>query len=213
MMISNLYEKRLLDQIEIVPKNVTLVIAETDLESYDGFKKIESFVIWCKDVGVEDITVYISIIDLGENANQALRLNTIKKIEAALENTPYEVTMFTPDGVKKIGKGGKASFNISIGYGGKKELSNAIRSIASKITSGELSSSAITEETISSHLVFKSEPDLVIRTGEQRLTDFLIWQAVYSELYFAEVNWADFRRMDLLRAIRDYQKRERRFGK
>jgi undecaprenyl diphosphate synthase len=212
-MISNLYEKRLMDQIEVVPKNITLVIADTDLESDDAFKKIESFVIWCKEVGVDDITVYISIMDMGENVNQKLRLNITKKIEVALESTPYEITMFTPEGVKKIGKGGKASFNISIGYGGKKELSNAIRSIAHKITSGELNSDEITEETISSHLVFKSEPDLVIRTGEQRLTDFLIWQAVYSELYFAEVNWADFRRMDLLRAIRDYQKRQRRFGK
>ncbi len=212
-MISNLYEKRLMDQIEIVPKNVTLVIADTDLESDDAFKKIESFVIWCKEVGVDDVTVYISIMDMGENVNQKLRLNITKKIEVALESTPYEITMFTPEGVKKIGKGGKASFNISIGYGGKKELSNAIRSIAHKVTSGELNSDEITEETISSHLVFKSEPDLVIRTGEQRLTDFLIWQAVYSELYFAEVNWADFRRMDLLRAIRDYQKRQRRFGK
>lgn len=212
-MISNLYEKRLMDQIEIVPKNITLVIADTDLESDDAFTKIESFVIWCKEVGVDDIMVYISIMDMGENVNQKLRLNITKKIEAALDSTPYEITMFTPEGVRKIGKGGKASFNISIGYGGKKELSNAIRSIAHKVTSGELNSDEITEETISSHLVFKSEPDLVIRTGEQRLTDFLIWQAVYSELYFAEVNWADFRRMDLLRAIRDYQKRQRRFGK
>jgi undecaprenyl diphosphate synthase len=212
-MISNLYERRLMDQIEIVPKNVTLVIADTDLESDDAFKKIESFVIWCKEVGVDDITIYISIMDMGENVNQKLRLNITKKIEVALENSPYEITIFTPEGVKNIGKGGKASFNISIGYGGKKELTNAIRSIARKITNGELNSDEITEETISSHLVFKSEPDLVIRTGEQRLTDFLIWQAVYSELYFAEVNWADFRRMDLLRAIRDYQKRQRRFGK
>jgi undecaprenyl diphosphate synthase len=212
-MISNLYEKRLMDQIEIVPKNVTLVIADTDLESDDAFKKIESFVIWCKEVGVDDITVYISIMDMGENVNQKLRFNITEKIEVALESTPYEITMFTPEGARKIGKGGKASFNISIGYGGKKELSNAIRSIAHKVTSGELKSDDITEETVSSHLVFKSEPDLVIRTGEQRLTDFLIWQAVYSELYFAEVNWADFRRMDLLRAIRDYQKRQRRFGK
>ncbi len=212
-MISNLYEKRLMDQIEIVPKNITLVIADMDLESDDAFTKIESFVIWCKEVGVDDIMVYISIMDMGENVNQKLRLNITKKIEAALDSTPYEITMFTPEGVRKIGKGGKASFNISIGYGGKKELSNAIRSIAHKVTSGELNSDEITEETISSHLVFKSEPDLVIRTGEQSLTDFLIWQAVYSELYFAEVNWADFRRMDLLRAIRDYQKRQRRFGK
>ena len=94
----------------------------------------------------------------------------------------------------------------------KKELVDAIRSIAQEVRNKELCADEISEDTISSHLIFKEEPELVIRTGENRLTDFLIWQAVYSELYFTEVNWANFRRMDLLRAIRDYQKRQRRHG-
>ena len=60
---------------------------------------------------------------------------------------------------------------------------------------------------IESHLLFKSEPDIVIRAGGKRLTDFLIWQSVYSELYFTDVNWLDFRKVDFLRVIRDFQKR------
>ena len=71
----------------------------------------------------------------------------------------------------------------------------------------------INEEVIESHLLFKFEPDLVIRAGGRRLTDFLIWQAVYSELYFTDMNWLDFRKIDFLRAIRDFQRRQRRFGR
>ena len=71
----------------------------------------------------------------------------------------------------------------------------------------------INENVIESHLRFKSEPDIVIRAGGKRLTDFLIWQSVYSELYFTDVNWLDFMKVDFLRVIRDYQKRQRRFGK
>jgi undecaprenyl diphosphate synthase len=122
-------------------------------------------------------------------------------------------TIYSPDAPEIISREETTAMSISIGYGGKKELVDAIRSIAQKVRNNELSADEISEDTISSHLIFKEEPELVIRTGENRLTDFLIWQAVYSELYFTEVNWANFRRMDLLRAIRDYQKRQRRRGR
>ena len=68
-------------------------------------------------------------------------------------------------------------------------------------------------EEIERRLVFQSSPDLVIKTGAERLSDFLIWQSVYSELYFTDVNWRDFRRRDFLRAVREYQERQRRFGR
>jgi pyruvate dehydrogenase E1 component alpha subunit len=68
-------------------------------------------------------------------------------------------------------------------------------------------------ETIDDHLVFPAEPDLVIKTGAERLSDFMIWQSVYAELYFTDVNWRDFRRRDYLRAVLDYQNRNRRFGR
>jgi undecaprenyl diphosphate synthase len=121
-------------------------------------------------------------------------------------------TIYSPDAPETISREETPVMSISIGYGGKKELVDAIRSIAQEVRNKELCADDISEDTISSHLIFKEEPELVIRTGENRLTDFLIWQAVYSELYFTEVNWANFRRMDLLRAIRDYQKRQRRHG-
>ncbi|KAF5417071.1 MAG: Tritrans,polycis-undecaprenyl-diphosphate synthase (GGDP specific) [Candidatus Methanophagaceae archaeon] len=68
------------------------------------------------------------------------------------------------------------------------------------------------EKEIESELIFKSEPDLIIRCGATRLTDFLIWQSVYSEFYFTDVNWTKFRQIDFFRAVRDFQLRERRFG-
>ncbi len=105
------------------------------------------------------------------------------------------------------------SLDISLGYSGKYELTRAMKEIMKKIENGSLRPEEIDENEIESHLLFKSEPDLVIRAGGKRLTDFLIWQSVYSELYFTDVNWLDFRKVDFLRVIRDFQKRQRRFGR
>ena len=71
----------------------------------------------------------------------------------------------------------------------------------------------IDAEDIEDELVFPDDPDLVVKTGAERLSDFMIWQSVYSELYFTDVNWRDFRRRDYLRALRDFQERQRRFGR
>jgi len=81
-----------------------------------------------------------------------------------------------------------------------------------RVQDGEIEPEEINEKKIESELVFRLEPDLIIRSGGAKLTDFLIWQSVYSEFYFTDVNWRNFRKIDLLRAIRDFQKRERRFG-
>jgi undecaprenyl diphosphate synthase len=103
--------------------------------------------------------------------------------------------------------------NISLGYGGKKELTKAFREIMSEVRSGKLKPGDIDGSAIEQHLLIKCEPDLVIRSGGKRLADFLIWQSVYSEIYFTDVSWVNLRKLDFLRAIRDYQKRQRRFGK
>lgn len=79
--------------------------------------------------------------------------------------------------------------------------------------SGRLSPEAIDEQAISDRLHFAEEPDLLINTGAERLSGFVIWQSVYSDLYVCDVNWHDFRKRDLLRAILDFQDQQRRFGK
>jgi tritrans,polycis-undecaprenyl-diphosphate synthase [geranylgeranyl-diphosphate specific] len=107
--------------------------------------------------------------------------------------------------------------NFAFAYGGRAEIVDAVRVVAEKVKAGELEPSDIHESTIEKYLytahMTKQEPDLIIRTsGEERLSGFLLWQSAYSELAFLDVYWPDFRFIDLLRAIRTFQKRKRRYG-
>ena len=107
------------------------------------------------------------------------------------------------------------TFNIALNYGGRNEILKAVKEIAKKVKDGEIDVDDIEEETISEHLYTKNEPDpdLVIRTsGELRLSNFLTWQSVYSELLFVQKNWPDFEEEDLDKSIIEYQKRTRKFG-
>jgi undecaprenyl diphosphate synthase len=104
---------------------------------------------------------------------------------------------------------------VAFNYGGRDEIARAVRRIAEKVASGVLAPAAITEELIGQHLDAPeiADPDLIIRTsGEQRLSNFLLWQAAYSELVFTPVYWPDFDRAALQSAIEEYRRRERRFG-
>ncbi|MEE8571047.1 MAG: polyprenyl diphosphate synthase, partial [Candidatus Bathyarchaeia archaeon] len=107
---------------------------------------------------------------------------------------------------------------LAVAYGGRAEIIDAIKKIYKQIQGGQLTVNEISEEVIEDNLYTaylpNSEPDLIIRTsGEERLSGFLIWQSVYSELCFIDVFWPDFRRIDLWRAIRTFQQRKRRYGK
>jgi undecaprenyl diphosphate synthase len=104
---------------------------------------------------------------------------------------------------------------VALNYGGRVELTDAVRAIAEDVKAGRLASDAITEETITENLYTRGipDPDLIIRTsGEMRISNFLLWQLAYSEIWVTAVLWPDFKRGDLLRAVVDYQKRSRRFG-
>ena len=101
-------------------------------------------------------------------------------------------------------------------YSGQWELTQAAQRIAQKVSEGRLRPEEITQGTVANHLDTAGipDPELMIRTsGEFRISNFLLWQLAYTELYFTEVLWPDFRKEDLFAAIEDYQKRERRFGK
>lgn len=105
--------------------------------------------------------------------------------------------------------------NICFDYGSYDELSGVVRSIAEEVRSGTLSPEIISSETISSRLMTKDLPplDLLIRTsGEQRLSNFLLWQAAYAELVFTPVHWPAFTKNDLVKALEEYSRRDRRFG-
>ncbi|RAX20240.1 MULTISPECIES: polyprenyl diphosphate synthase [unclassified Actinomyces] len=118
------------------------------------------------------------------------------------------------------GVDGRMQVNVAVGYGGRQEIADAVRSLLRERAAAgatlEQVADSLSEEDITAHLYTKGQPDpeLVIRTsGEQRLSGFLLWQSVHSEYYFCEVYWPDFRRIDFLRALRDYGRRERRLGK
>lgn len=105
---------------------------------------------------------------------------------------------------------------LALSYSSRWEMTEAIRQIAVLVQNGEISPEEITPESIQAHLAtsFMPDPDLLIRTGgEIRLSNYLLWQCAYSELYFCETFWPDFKEEEFCKAICDYQKRERRFGK
>jgi len=213
-----------------MPAGLTLVMTESDISTPAGIEKLRSFVLWCADLGIKSLIVYIAV-----TIDDDLKEDVISQIVDRLDKTDLIAMMYVRDdsGARMIStidssedEGGgegvdkevmnrdcKVKLDISIGYGGKLELTDAIKDILKKVESGETDFDDINTDMIESHLVFKYKPDLVIRAGGKSLTDFLIWQTIYSELYFTDVNFAEIRRLDFLRVIRDYQKRQRRYGR
>jgi len=214
--ISRLYEWKLQTKIKKtdVPDHIVLALSESDLFADTNYLKLHSFVCWCKEMGVKTLTVYISIIEVDTHISNKICNKLSAEMPSALKNITSNINIIKR-GDKKIRKPRTEDMvlDISLGYSGKYELTRALKEIMFQVEKGTISPDAINEDVIESHLLFKSEPDIVIRAGGKRLTDFLIWQSVYSELYFTDVNWLDFRKVDFLRVLRDFQKRQRRFGK
>jgi undecaprenyl diphosphate synthase len=118
--------------------------------------------------------------------------------------------------IEKTSKNTGLTLILALSYSSRWEITEATKNIAKKIKEGKLEIENITEETVSSHLLTQNipDPDLLIRTGgEYRISNYLLWQLAYSELYFTSVYWPEFRADNLYEAILDFQKRERRFGK
>ena len=118
--------------------------------------------------------------------------------------------------IEATSQGKRMQLNLALSYSGRWDIANAARKVAQAVKEGNLAPDSITEDTVSSFLSTKGMPDpeLLIRTsGELRISNFLMWQLAYSELYFTNKYWPDFRKDDLYEAILDYQHRERRFGK
>lgn len=106
--------------------------------------------------------------------------------------------------------------NLALSYGAREEITTAVKQIAQKVQSGELSPDDVTQALITDHLYTRTQPDpdLIIRTsGEYRLSNFLMWQAAYSEIYISRTLWPDFSKKELLEILTDFQERDRRFGK
>ncbi len=294
LIYEKLLERRILRAEERIPSHILLVLNEVDIlsvkrrrgiaaavrlcadsDSSDGAEKLRKFVKWCMSLGVNEVSIYVSLIN-DECCKDACR-RVVERVIWALSvynnyviytpcsvpirssslssqssspssqslssssslfpssyaissHSPSELdsqslsysqssypdsSSTAPSSLSLLSKKEDAEFRItvSVGFGGRSELTNAFRRIAENVQSGIIEPADIDEKMIEDALIFRSEPDLIIRSGCANLTDFLIWQSVYSELYFTDVNWHNFRRIDLLRAIRDFQTRERRFGR
>ncbi|MDR2058210.1 MAG: isoprenyl transferase [Dysgonamonadaceae bacterium] len=141
-----------------------------------------------------------------------VRLLTIGDTERLPESTRAELN----DLIKKTSSNTGLTLVLAISYSSRWEITEMAKKIAAKVKEGSLEIADITENTVSGYLSTKNipDPDLLIRTGgEYRISNFLMWQLSYSELYFTDVYWPEFREENLYDAILDYQKRERRFGK
>lgn len=189
-----------------VPRCIALVISDGDLIDRPSLNKMLKLIEWCDEFGIQATSIYVSVTDPGAVSKLA------ECIRDVFKDAGFPGKVVSPGGIMEIRGDRPYTVDVSIGYGGKHELINALREVMKDVQEGRIAPGSIDEQAIDSRLIFKCEPDLFIRTGEARLTDFLIWQAVYSELYFMDVNWEDFRKIDLLRAIRDYQYRQRRYG-
>lgn len=247
-LLYRLYERRLkreLDKSVPVPRHVGVITdgnrrwaREFGATTADGHRagaaKIVEFLGWCFEIDVEIVTLYVlSKENLARSAEEVSILieiisDLVEKIAALdgvgvqlvgdLEIVPADLRVRLEAVTTDSDCGMRV--NVAVGYGGRQEIVNAVRSLLRARnddgTDLETIISELSPEQIGEHLYTKGQPDpdLIIRSsGEQRLSGFLMWQSAYSEFYFCEAYWPDFRRTDFLRAVRDYGLRQRRFGK
>lgn len=201
-----------------------------------GKDKIEELLDWCLEVGIRVLTVFAlstenlsrppeevdDLMDLFEKSfrdiavdervhRYRIRVRSIgdreilpRRVQAAIEVAERATKDY--DAYR---------YNVAIAYGGRDEIVEAIRVLAREVRAGRLDPEAIDAKMVSEHLYTSDlpDPDLVLRTsGEERISNFLLWQSAYSELYFSDVMWPGLTRLDFLRAIRTFQTRQRRYG-
>jgi short-chain Z-isoprenyl diphosphate synthase len=201
-----------------------------------GASKMREFLEWCDTAGVEIVTLYLLSTD-NLTGRPGAELKNLVRIIADLATDLARVPNWR---VHHVGDAGKLTgslrtalekatestatqtglhVNLAVGYGGRHEITEAVRDIIRKHETAGLGidtlADDITLDQISNHLYTAGQPDLdlVIRTsGEQRISDFMLWQSAHSELYFVEALGPDLREIDLLRALRDFARRQRRYG-
>ena len=144
-----------------------------------------------------------------------LRNNIRFRVIGRMEELPADVQDELRRGMERTADRSGLLFNIALNYGGRTEITDAVRRLAADVAAGRREAGAIDEDTLSSCLYTAGlpDPDLLIRTsGEMRVSNFLLWQIAYAEIWVTDVLWPDFRRKHLLQAVADFQKRERRYG-
>lgn len=201
----------------------------------NGTKSVRVTVETCAKLGIENLTLYafstenwnrpklevetlmkllISSLkkELKTLVDNNIRLNSIGNLERLPKSAQKELL----EVIEKTKNNTRMVLTLALNYGAREEMLNAVKIISDKVKNNIISIDTIDESIINQHLYTQNLPDvdLLIRTsGEHRISNFLLWQIAYAELYFTEVLWPDFKEEDLYEAIISYQKRERRFGK
>ena len=202
-----------------------------------GARRVLDLLRWCDEAGIEHVTLYLLATD--NLRRPAAELDPLLKIiedlvtELAEDGNPWRLRMagaldLLPSSTaaalktaeeRTVDRTGGVQVNAAVGYGGRREIADAVRSLLQEHARAGRTLEELAEildvEHIAEHLYTKGQPDpdLVIRTsGEQRLSGFMLWQSAHSEFYFCDVNWPEFRHVDFLRALRSYADRQRRFG-
>jgi undecaprenyl diphosphate synthase len=217
IVIYHAYEWALLRQITTLPGHICFMIPEGDLFAAPG--KISEVSRWCTEIngynekrisfcrgegknrgqGIRTVTFHIS-------AEDPIRVGPVLQ-EIRVISDFARLTLYIGENPEIRGKG--LDVVVVVGRSGRDEIVSCIREMAvNRLDPGE-----VDEQTFERYLTFPCNPDMIVKTGGYHLTDFLIWQSVYSELFFSDVNWRYFRKTDFLRTLRDYQARKRRFGR
>ena len=199
-----------------------------------GAKIVRTIVTACRDIGISYLTLYafstenwlrpksevaalmallkqFLISEQKELMVNHIRLNVIGQIE----RLPQDVQHVLHETMALTKKNDKMCLNLALSYGGRAEIVKAVKDIVQKAKDGHIDIDAITSELISEHLYTSQipDPDLLIRTsGEMRISNFLLWQIAYTEIHVTDTLWPDFSREEFVNILRDYQRRERRFG-
>lgn len=228
--------------VGIIPDGNRRWAREKGLPTYEGhyygYEKLKDVLKWLWELKIPYVTVfamstenclYRSRVEV-ENLFNIIKRGLVELLNSKeIHDNRVKVTVigkleYVPgdirDLVKKLEENTANYDNyhltIALCYGGRQEILDAVKAIGRDIYSRRLNPEEISEDTFSKYLYTRDTPDvdLIIRTsGEERISNFLLWQSAYSELYFCDVYWPEFRKIDLWRAIRSFQKRERRFGR
>lgn len=202
-----------------------------------GKNRLKDLLEWCLELKIEVLTVYAFSTEnfnrrsrevsklmgmfvenfnkLAEEEEKLMKEGVKVRVLGDLGLLPEDVNVAIGHVVEMTKNNSSYFFNLAIAYGGREEITNAVRNIAQDIKTHKIEPEDITQSLISSYLYTHDlpDPDLILRTsGEIRLSNFLIWQMAYSEFYFTDVYWPGFTKTEFLKAIRSYQMRKRRFG-
>ncbi|MEK6934549.1 MAG: polyprenyl diphosphate synthase [Nanoarchaeota archaeon] len=200
-----------------------------------GAKKIRELLRWCKELGIKEVTLFTFSVENFDRPKKEFNylMNLFEEEFKKTINDPevYEdkvkfkfigrIHMF-PESVQKYMKELEEKtknhdnlfVNFAMAYGGRAEILDAAKKIAEKIEKGELKAGDVDEKVFEENLYMTSKPDMIIRTsGEKRTSGFLLWQSDFSEWFFVEKFWPELEKEDFLKCIKEFEKRERRFGK